>query len=49
MAGRFIDNYSKEPWRGYGPGPPMVFRLIKGGEPLLIFGILLHLDGAILG
>jgi poly(ADP-ribose) glycohydrolase ARH3 len=33
MAGRFIDNYSKEPWRGYGPGPPRVFRLIKGGEP----------------
>jgi len=32
MAERFIDNYSKEPWRGYGPGPPRVFRLIKGGE-----------------
>lgn len=32
MAERFIDNYSKEPWRGYGPGPPRVFRLIKSGE-----------------
>jgi len=31
MAGCFIDNYSKEPWRGYGPGPPRVFRLIKSG------------------
>jgi len=31
MAERFIDNYSKEPWRGYGPGPPRVFGLIKGG------------------
>ena len=31
MAGRFIDNYSKEPWRGYGPGPPRVFSLIKSG------------------
>ena len=32
MAGRFIDNYSKEPWRGYGPGPPRVFKLIESGE-----------------
>jgi len=31
MAERFIDNYSKEPWRGYGPGPPRVFGLIKSG------------------
>ena len=33
MAGRFADNYYHEPWRGYGPGPPQVFRLIKGGQP----------------
>jgi poly(ADP-ribose) glycohydrolase ARH3 len=32
MAERFIDNYSKEPWRGYGPGPPRIFRLIRSGE-----------------
>lgn len=32
MAGRFVNNYLKEPWRGYGPGPPRVFRLIKSGE-----------------
>lgn len=32
MASRFIDNYSKEPWRGYGPGPPRVFNMIKSGE-----------------
>jgi poly(ADP-ribose) glycohydrolase ARH3 len=31
MTERFIDNYSKEPWRGYGPGPPRIFRLIKSG------------------
>lgn len=31
MTERFMDNYSKEPWRGYGPGPPRVFGLIKGG------------------
>lgn len=31
MAGRFVDNYVKEPWRGYGPGPPRVFRLIASG------------------
>lgn len=33
MAGRFVSNYSSEPWRGYGPGPPRVFSLIRGGEP----------------
>lgn len=32
MAGRFIDNFEREPWRGYGPGPPRVFRLIRSGE-----------------
>ena len=31
MTERFIDNYSKEPWRGYGPGPPQIFSLIKSG------------------
>ena len=33
MAGRFVSNYYSEPWRGYGPGPPRVFRLIKSGKP----------------
>jgi poly(ADP-ribose) glycohydrolase ARH3 len=33
MAGRFVANYLQEPWRGYGPGPPHVFRLIRDGEP----------------
>ncbi|MEE9400061.1 MAG: ADP-ribosylglycohydrolase family protein, partial [Dehalococcoidales bacterium] len=33
MAERFISNYSQEPWRGYAPGPPQVFRRIKSGEP----------------
>jgi poly(ADP-ribose) glycohydrolase ARH3 len=33
MARTFIENYEAEPWRGYGPGPPMVFRMIKSGEP----------------
>jgi poly(ADP-ribose) glycohydrolase ARH3 len=32
MARTFIQNHQREPWRGYGPGPPRVFRLIKGGE-----------------
>jgi poly(ADP-ribose) glycohydrolase ARH3 len=32
MARRFVDNYLEEPWRGYGPGPPRVFRLIQRGE-----------------
>lgn len=32
MAGRFMDNYNREPYRGYGPGPPRVFGLIERGE-----------------
>jgi len=32
MTRRFMENYRREPFRGYGPGPPRVFRLIKGGE-----------------
>ena len=33
MAQRFVENYEREPWRGYGPGPPHIFRLIKKGCP----------------
>jgi poly(ADP-ribose) glycohydrolase ARH3 len=32
MARTFVDNYGREPYRGYGPGPPRVFRLIQSGE-----------------
>jgi poly(ADP-ribose) glycohydrolase ARH3 len=32
MAHTFIKNYDLEPFRGYGPGPPRIFRMIKGGE-----------------
>ena len=32
MAYTFIRNYDEEPFRGYGPGPPRLFRLIKKGE-----------------
>ncbi|NWF78276.1 MAG: ADP-ribosylglycohydrolase family protein [Chloroflexi bacterium] len=32
MAQTFIKNYDAEPWRGYGPGPPRIFRMIKDGE-----------------
>lgn len=31
MAQRFVRNYEREPWRGYGPGPPQIFRLIRQG------------------
>ena len=31
MAATFVRNYEREPWRGYGPGPPRVFNLIKQG------------------
>jgi len=33
MAQTFIKNYETEPWLGYGPGPPKIFRMIKSGEP----------------
>jgi poly(ADP-ribose) glycohydrolase ARH3 len=32
MAQTFIRNYEDEPWRGYGPGPPRIFWMIKSGE-----------------
>jgi len=32
MAQSFIKNYEAEPWRGYGPGPPIIFGMIKSGE-----------------
>jgi len=31
MALTFIRNYELEPWRGYGPGPPHIFQLVKAG------------------
>jgi poly(ADP-ribose) glycohydrolase ARH3 len=33
MAAVFARNFAAEPWRGYGAGPPQVFRLIEGGVP----------------
>jgi len=32
MARTFVRNYEREPWRGYGPGPPRIFRLVRAGE-----------------
>ena len=32
MAQTFIKNYDAEPWRGYGPGPPRIFGMIKNGK-----------------
>jgi poly(ADP-ribose) glycohydrolase ARH3 len=32
MARVFIRNYEIEPWRGYGLGPPNIFRMIRAGE-----------------
>lgn len=31
LAWKFVETYEKEPWRGYGPGPPRIFKLIKRG------------------
>jgi len=32
MARAFVRNYELEPFRGYGPGPPHIFLLIRAGE-----------------
>ena len=32
MTYTFIRNYELEPFRGYGPGPPRIFRLIRAGK-----------------
>lgn len=33
MAQTFADRYGKEPWRGYGAGPPQVFARLARGIP----------------
>lgn len=33
MAWTLLRNWQREPWRGYGPGPPKVFRMILSGVP----------------
>jgi poly(ADP-ribose) glycohydrolase ARH3 len=33
MAGVFARNFAADPWRGYGAGPPQVFRLMERGVP----------------
>ncbi|MEE9365847.1 MAG: ADP-ribosylglycohydrolase family protein [Dehalococcoidales bacterium] len=33
MAYTFARNYEQEPYRGYGPGPPRIFRMIRDGVP----------------
>ena len=32
MAERFIRNFEREPWRGYGWGPPRIFTMIRSGR-----------------
>ncbi|MEM4939989.1 MAG: ADP-ribosylglycohydrolase family protein, partial [Nitrososphaerota archaeon] len=31
LAWKFLEAYEAEPWRGYGPGPPRIFRMIRRG------------------
>ena len=33
LAEVFTSNYEQEPWRGYGPGPPRIFKKIRAGSP----------------
>jgi poly(ADP-ribose) glycohydrolase ARH3 len=33
MAAAFARNFAAEPWRGYGAGPPEVFRRLEAGVP----------------
>ena len=46
MAQGFIRNYESEPWRGYGPGPPKIFSMIKSGEPWDSAGAKLYRGGS---
>ncbi|MFC1979284.1 ADP-ribosylglycohydrolase family protein [Chloroflexota bacterium] len=32
MANTFVQNYELEPFRGYGPGPPSIFQMVRDGE-----------------
>jgi poly(ADP-ribose) glycohydrolase ARH3 len=32
LAWKFLEAYEAEPWRGYGPGPPRIFKMIRRGE-----------------
>lgn len=31
-AEKFVQAYFQEPWRGYAPGPPMIFKMIREGR-----------------
>ena len=33
MAETFARSYEKEPWRGYGAGPPQIFNFLRQGVP----------------
>jgi len=33
MAHRFAEEHRREPWRGYGAGPPQIFAAIRAGAP----------------
>lgn len=33
LAKTFAEHYEAEPWRGYGPGPPRIFSLLRRGVP----------------
>ena len=43
MANKLMENYEQQPFRGYGPGPPTVFRMVRSGvsweeAPRRLFG-----------
>lgn len=31
IARKYLEAWEREPWRGYGPGPPRIFRMIRRG------------------
>lgn len=33
LARRFAEEHRREPWRGYGPGPPQIFTAVLAGAP----------------
>lgn len=46
LAQKFAENYWREPWRGYGPGPPRIFKMIRERGVSLCLDRLLYPGGS---
>ena len=46
MVQTFIRNYDAEPWRGYGPGPTAIFKMMKLGLSWKQAAVRIYLGGS---